>query len=220
MKEVPKYVIRISCNDLTTTEKFYIAQGFSLVAREDNLNSWIAKENLTLCLVQSAADSPCLVSYWEKPDEAIRTLEELGVIFNFSADSQGNHFEAHFTDPAGLPLVIADSMDLPKEISIENFPGELVVPSSLNFQDSVNFWHSIGFKIQPSGAQPHAWSVLNHGAMTVGIHQSMNWEKPGLCFRKESCPFNTETVELDIRVYSKVNIGQTIDGCRYYSLGE
>ena len=221
MNYTPLYIIRLSCTDLESAVSWYIDQGFKSLCFEEEIAAvWIEKEELILCITQSATDSPALVGYWEKPDEAVKKMEELGVVFNFSADAMGDHFEAHFTDPAGLPVIIADKYDLPKEITSSVIRGELTVPSAHSFQDSVNFWHSLGFEIQPGGAQPHAWSVLKHGNMTVGIHQSMNWEKPGICFPKEVCPLETEVEALlDIKVYEKVKIGRSADGCRIYRLG-
>ena len=171
-------------------------------------------------LVEGAADSPALVSYCHKPDDTIRELEELGIIFHFSADSYGNHFEANFTDPAGFPIIVADVADLPKGIFLDSSPlQELSLPSVNLLSDSINFWLSLGFEVKPCGAQPHPWVVLTNGNMTIGIHQDQRWSVAGLCFDQHKCLFTGERIELDIKVYEKLSIGQTPDGCRIYTLG-
>ncbi len=221
MNQEPQYIVRLACNDLSLAMTYYQEQGFKTICTEESTYSaWIKKEDFILCISESAADSPALIGYWDKPDEAISLLEQLGIVFNFSADSMGEHFEAHFTDPAGMPIIIADSYDLPKEINIEgSLLKELSIPSTNSFQDSVNFWNSIGFQVQPGAPQPHPWAVLRHGNMNIGIHQAQNWEVAALTFDKKNCPFDNSEIEHDFKVYNHLGIGQTADGCRFYSLG-
>lgn len=216
-----QFIIRLSCNDLAETKAYFNEQGFStLIVEEDFHAVWLTKNDFQLCLVEGAADSPALVSYCHKPDDTIRELEELGIIFHFSADSYGNHFEANFTDPAGFPIIVADVADLPKGIFLDSSPlQELSLPSVNLLSDSINFWLSLGFEVKPCGAQPHPWVVLTNGNMTIGIHQDQRWSVAGLCFDQHKCLFTGERIELDIKVYEKLSIGQTPDGCRIYTLG-
>jgi hypothetical protein len=220
MKEV-NFIIRMSCNDLEQARKYYLEQGFSILcAEEENHALWVSKSGLTLCVIESCDDSPALVGYWQKPDEAIKNLESLGIIFNFSADASGNHFEAVFTDPGGTPVIIADADDLPVEVKIDvNCLKEFSIPSTNSFQDSINFWHNLGFEIQPGEAQPHPWAVLKRANISLGIHQNENWREAGLCFDKKNNPFSGEAILMDIKVYNTLNISQTKDGCRIYQLG-
>ena len=216
-----QFIIRLSCNDLAETKAYFNEQGFpTLIVEEDFHAVWLTKNDFQLCLVEGAADSPALVSYCHKPDDTIRELEELGIIFHFSADSYGNHFEANFTDPAGFPIIVADVADLPKGIFLDSSPlQELSLPSVNLLSDSINFWLSLGFEVKPCGAQPHPWVVLTNGNMTIGIHQDQRWSVAGLCFDQHKCLFTGERIELDIKVYEKLSIGQTPDGCRIYTLG-
>jgi hypothetical protein len=216
-----QFIIRLSCNDLAETKAYFNDQGFStLIVEEDFHAVWLTKNDFQLCLVEGAADSPALVSYCHKPDDTIRGLEKLGIIFHFSADSYGNHFEANFTDPAGFPIIVADVADLPKGILLGSSPlQELSLPSVNLLSDSINFWLSLDFEVKPCGAQPHPWVVLTNGNMTIGIHQDQRWSVAGLCFDQHKCLFTGERIELDIKVYEKLSIGQTQDGCRIYTLG-
>jgi hypothetical protein len=216
-----QFIIRLSCNDLTETKTYFNDQGFSTLLIETDFHAvWLTKNGFCFCLVESAADSPALVSYSQNPDDVIRKLEELGIIFQFSADAYGNHFEANFTDPAGFPIIVADVLDLPKEVILSSYPlHELSLPSVNSLTDSINFWLSLGFEIQPCGAQPHPWVVLKKSNITIGIHQNQHWTEAGLCFDREMCLFTGEQIKLDIKVYEKLSISQTPNGCRIYTLG-
>ncbi|MCH2205096.1 MAG: hypothetical protein MK132_04395 [Lentisphaerales bacterium] len=189
MSKKTLYTVRIPTSDLKFSESQLIDSGLKLLYREeDYFLSWFLLESQIITLHESEQQHPCLVKYVADSPATLDKLDELGIASDFSADENGNHFEASFFDPGGTKILIADYVDIPKEVSnLETKSSfEFSIPSNSDFKDSVNFWHLFGFSVFNNKAKPHAWSSLVDNEFRVAIHQHYEWSLPGLCFPSSS----------------------------------
>lgn len=221
MSGEPIFTIRLPSGNLEISVAYFKSQGFEVIAVEEIINTvWIHKDNLVFSLCECAAESPMLVTYWEKPEVFLMKLEELSIVCNFAADHTGNHFEAIFTDPGGMTVIVADLNDLPQNCRSISYSSlyELSIPAVPAFTDSINFWNKLDFNPVPDSPRPHPWSRLKRGSLTVGLHQSQNWRRPGLVFL-ENLPFKNETeVSIDLKSSGMAFVSETVDSTLVYRI--
>ena len=217
----PVFIIRLPSTNIENSVNYFKSQGFKVIEAEEVINTvWIQKNNFTFSVCECAAEHPMLVMYWEKPDQFLMKLEELSVICNFAVDHQGNHFEALFTDPAGLTIITADKNDLPEKCRSADYSDlyEFSLPSVPSFSDSINFWNQLGFNPVPDKPRPHSWSRMKMDSFTIGIHQSPDWQRPGLVFEGSS-PFNNEIeIYLDLKNCGTAKVSETCDHTLLYQI--
>lgn len=221
MNEDPIFIVRIPTTNLDTAVPYFKSKGFKAIAAEESINTvWIQKGSLIFSLCECAAEFPMLVTYWQKPDQYLNKIDSLGIICNFAADHTGNHFEAIFPDPAGFSIVVADAKDLPEQVLSTDYSTlyELAIPAVPQFEDSINFWNSLGFSPIPDIPRPHPWCRMMFGNMTIGIHQSQDWLNPSLVFNKESPISNDTEITRDLKSCGTANISETCDHLRIYRI--
>lgn len=221
MPDEPIFVIRLPSANLKLSIEYFTHQGFSIVATEEVINTvWIKKDSLIFSLCECAGGPPMLVSYWQKPEVFLAILEELSIVCNFTADHVGQHFEAVFTDPGGMNLIVADHSDLPNQCRQVSYDSlfELSIPTVATFIDSVNFWNKIGFAPLPDRPRPHPWSRLKKNGFTIGLHQSTDWPRPGLVFENTSPFVNQTEIKIDLKNSGAAFISETIDSTLIYRI--
>ena len=221
MNEEPTFIIRIPSSNLDVSVPYFKSKGFKAFAAEEVINTvWISKGDLIFSLCECAVEHPMLVTYWQEPDKFLNKIDSLGIVCNFAADYAGNHFEALFTDPAGLTIAVADAKDLPEPVSSSDYSSlyELAIPSVPSFGDSINFWNSLGFEPIPDKPRPHPWSRMRMSTITIGIHQSQDWLNPSLVFENESPIHNDVEITRDLKSAGIANISETCDHLLIYRI--
>jgi hypothetical protein len=202
MKNKPRYIIRIPCSNLLQARSEFSAQGL-LPFYSDSVDfiDWYIINKQVISVKESEDQHIALAKYVHNIEEQLKIFEDLGIIGTFTANENGQCFEYCFYDPGGTSVIIAESTDLPSNItptqdSIKNF--ELALPSCSDLKDSSNFWYFMGFQIECTSPKNHPWVTLIDNDFKIGIHQHYKWTLPGLLLHKD--------LEIDLKLIPSIRL--------------
>ncbi|MCM8533992.1 MAG: hypothetical protein NE330_22715 [Lentisphaeraceae bacterium] len=181
MNTPEKYFIRIPTSNLK--ECIESVQNFGeVIPSQKKHSAWLSIKGFVFEVSESEDQYASLVKYVNDSQIELDKLDALGIVCDFTAEDDGNNFEASFYEPGGIKIIIAESDDLPKSLlSVSLFP-EFSIPSCSSFTDSINFWSALGFTVNSNKAKDHAWVQFESNCFLLGIHQHYKWSEPAITF--------------------------------------
>ena len=169
---------------------FYQKLGFRKVKEGHEPNPWIqmTDDGILLLLNQGGMNYIGLTYFVKNMSEEVAQLEDQGIQFFQKKEKGGKIFQAAFLD-----------VDYMLGVNLLNYnpdkvyhPKGKINPVCGKFREvscpvadlavSIKYWEQFGFKKVRGGSIPYPWVDLNDGMITVGLHQTTEFDKPAITF--------------------------------------
>lgn len=175
--------------DLNRSIAFYKQLGFHLLDSPDEKKDWaLLSDEAILLLLNEHSERFTGISYMS-PDMPQRAaaLEQEGIQFDQTQSSDRGLVQATCFDPnhIGISLIRFNpsgmpDLDLNKDTRCGIF-GEFFIPTE-DYESSVNFWQSIGYKALFTSRDPYPHGIFSDGRMIIGLHQRSDFNTPALSY--------------------------------------
>ncbi|MEJ2637816.1 MAG: hypothetical protein P8184_21340 [Calditrichia bacterium] len=206
-----KAQISVSVSNLKISLPYYRKLGFRKIeARDTGKNPWalISDGTIFIMLSQNKFPSPALTYFAADMEGRVDRMKQLGITFSDIATKKGKFVSAVLRDPNGLGITLIrfDANDLPNSqdtsyTKLGKF-GEFSIPTN-NLENSLLFWKTVGFSIEHRSQQPYPWAVLTDGQMTLGIHETDEYDAPVITYYSQDSARRIAQLKSDGIVFQK-----------------
>lgn len=105
--------------------------------------------------------------------QILHDLQDLSIMFDYHYEQDSDSVESHFYSPEGLKIILTED---PSKSSKKQKIAHIELPSP-SVQDSVNFWHTLGFEVVASPARAFAWVELSHSTLKLSVKDKQHCQK-------------------------------------------
>ncbi|MCB2210880.1 VOC family protein [bacterium] len=142
---------------------------------------------LVLGLYQLEFEAPLAGYYCEDIVWEVQQLRKAGIEVMEFPDASGGLEAAVAQSPSGVPLFLQPGWVFKHPERVKPFSragvfGELAIPVA-DYDAEAEFWIKAGFEYRGGPyTEPERWGILGDPSLSVGIHQTDNYDKPALTF--------------------------------------
>jgi catechol 2,3-dioxygenase-like lactoylglutathione lyase family enzyme len=181
--------ISISVQNVDVSLPFYEILGFEILDKNTVPNPWALLTDgiVYILLYQFEFQSPAL-NYFA-PDMKMRAeyFQERHIPLSHSEDGENNIAQEMLFAPDGLGILLI-YFDMQMELLQQQKStahcgtfGELSIVTQ-DIRSSLAFWTQFDYRILSSEEKPYPWAILSDGLMTLGLHQTNDFEKNSLTY--------------------------------------
>ena len=181
--------ISISVQNLEVSLPFYETLGFEILDKNLIPNPWalITDGIVYILLYQFEFPSPALNYFAPDMKERAEYFQQHHIPLSHSENVENNITQEmlYAPDGVGILLIYFDmQMELPqqpKSTAHCGTFGELSIVTQ-DIRTSLAFWTQFDYQILNSEEKPYPWAVLSDGCITIGLHQTTDFEKNSLTY--------------------------------------
>ena len=196
--------LSVAVPDLAKSVPFYERLGFEKV--EQNWEPWpwsvLTDGVITLNLSQATPGGLVLNYIASDMPERVAHVESTGAPIARVQDSRIPEMIAAMATSSGLGVSFlaypARRIPRPSGVSVckAGTFGELACPVQ-DLDDSVTLWTKLGFRRLRGSSLPYPWAILTDDLITVGFHETRDFEKPALIYYSDNTPERVEQLEFE-----------------------
>jgi len=196
--------VYITTPDLDSSVVVYEKLGFPKIASNTFPLPWAQVSDGSLLIMMRKDNAPYigLTYYASEIEKLVEQLEKDGIVFTQKPKDGDLIKRYYFKSPDGLNIMLASNLGAfqqPKGMTMltmkqsdysiaDKYPnkqcgvfGEFCHPVT-DLNTSISFWKKIGFELKSQMSQPYPWAILTDGLMTIGLHQTKNFNYPAITY--------------------------------------
>lgn len=181
--------ISISVQSIETSLPFYETLGFQVVDKNTEPNPWALLTDgiVFFLLYQIEFQSPALNYFAPDMKERVEYFQQQHIPLSHNEDAEKNITQEIFFSPDGVGILLIyfdmqmETAHLEKSTALCGSFGELSIVTK-DIRNSLAFWTQFDFQILNSEEKPYPWAVLSDGLITIGLHQTTEFEKNSLTY--------------------------------------
>ncbi len=196
--------ISVAVPDLAKSLPFFERLGFEKA--DQNWEPWpwaiLTDGLITLSLSQTMPGVPVLSYLAGDMEERIARLEAAGMELSRIREPQAPEILAALATPSGIGVSLLEypARHIPRpsgrSICKCGHFGELALPVD-DLETATAFWTKVGFQRRRGAELPYPWAVVTDGLMTLGLHQTRDFDRPALVYYSINTPERIEQLGLD-----------------------
>ena len=181
--------IAISVQDVEVSLPFYEILGFKIIDKNSVPNPWALLTDgiVYFLLYQFEFQSPALNYFAADMKERVDFFQQRHIPFSHNEDAENNITQEMLFSPDGIGILLI-YFDMQVEFPAQKKShthcgtfGEFSIITQ-DIRSSLAFWSQFEYAILNSEEKPYPWAALSDGLMTLGLHQTTDFEKNSLTY--------------------------------------